>query len=98
MLVCLNCNPAKEADAQAFKLLGGANDDLERLDLFKRVVYLVNENYVEPQRIQPASMFMTVLKKLEEQIPEVRVLVPSPNLITLQVNRERLRGLLTAAR
>lgn len=89
-LVCFAFG-AHFACAQGLKLFGESGTDLDRLLLLKRVVYLVNENYVEPQRINAGDMFLGALKRLQEQIPEVRVVSPDSGSIDLIVNRERLK-------
>ncbi|MBI1948368.1 MAG: PDZ domain-containing protein [Deltaproteobacteria bacterium] len=54
-----------------------ADDDedyrLSSLRVFNRVVLLVKEQYVEPQRIRPKEMLVAALDSVEKYVPEVLV-------------------------
>jgi carboxyl-terminal processing protease len=49
------------------------NYDLTSLELFRRSVVQVKDNYVEPARINPKEMFVAALEAVEKQVPEVMV-------------------------
>lgn len=46
---------------------------LSSLRVFNRVVLLVKEQYVEPQRIRPKEMLLAALDSVEKNVPEVLV-------------------------
>jgi carboxyl-terminal processing protease len=46
---------------------------LSSLRVFNRVVLLVKEQYVEPQRIRPKEMLLAALDSVEKSVPEVLV-------------------------
>src|SRR5438105_14504756 len=46
---------------------------LSSLRAFNRVVLLVKEQYVEPQRIRPKEMLIASLDAVEKSVPEVLV-------------------------
>ena len=76
-------------EAQALKFFDDTKVDFKRLPVVKRVLYLLNERYVEPERIKASSMFVGALKKLEENLPEVRVVVPNGRSLIVTVNKHR---------
>ncbi|MFW6369309.1 MAG: S41 family peptidase, partial [Myxococcota bacterium] len=47
--------------------------DLSALRLISRVMHLVDENYVDPERISPREMLLGALDFIEKSIPEVLV-------------------------
>lgn len=46
---------------------------LSELRIFNRVVLLIKEQYVEPERIKPREMLSAILKVVEVEIPEVLI-------------------------
>ena len=49
------------------------NYDLASLDVFRKAIVQIRDNYVEPQRIQPREMFVAALGAVEKQVAEVMV-------------------------
>lgn len=47
--------------------------DLTQLELFRKVVVYVKDNYVDPRRIEPKEMFLSALESIEKQTAEVLV-------------------------
>ncbi len=91
LVVGLLLSLSSPSPVRAVSLFGEASSNLKRLPLLKRVLYLVQENYVDPKRIDAGVMFVSALKRLQAQIPEVRVLSPDSSSVILMVNRQRLR-------
>ncbi len=50
-----------------------ANYDLASLDIFRKAIVQIKDNYVEPQRINPKEMFVSALNAVEKQVAEVMV-------------------------
>ncbi|MBI5508733.1 MAG: PDZ domain-containing protein [Deltaproteobacteria bacterium] len=51
----------------------GAGYDLSAHQTLSRVVILIKENYVEPERIQPYPMLLAALDYIQKTVPEVMV-------------------------
>jgi carboxyl-terminal processing protease len=62
---------------------------LSSLRVFNRVVLLVKEQYVEPQRIRPREMLVAALEAVEKRVPEVLVESPEGDSIGIVVGDER---------
>jgi carboxyl-terminal processing protease len=60
---------------------------LSSLRVFNRVVLLVKEQYVEPQRIRPKEMLLAALDSVEKSVPEVLV-DETPNEAIVTVGTE----------
>ncbi len=72
--------------------------DLSALRLVSRVMFLVQENYVEPDRVDPREMLLGALDFIEKRIPEVLVDdtdAEEKNRVTLTVNRSTTHIALT---
>jgi carboxyl-terminal processing protease len=67
----------------------GKGDRLARLDTLGRVLYHIQESYVDPERVKPKAMFEKALDNLSGAVAEVRVLHPSPKKAVLLVDQER---------
>jgi carboxyl-terminal processing protease len=52
--------------------------DLASLDLFRKSIVMVKDQYVDPSRINPKEMFVASLEWVERQVPEVMVEPGSP--------------------
>lgn len=52
---------------------GASNYDLSAHQTLSRVILLIRENYVEPDRIKPYDMFLAALDYIQKTIPEVMV-------------------------
>jgi carboxyl-terminal processing protease len=50
-----------------------ANYDLSSHQTLSRVILLIRENYVEPDRIKPYEMFLAALDYIQKTVPEVMV-------------------------
>src|SRR3989440_5625376 len=55
------------------------NYDLASLDVFRRSIVQIKDNYVDPSRINPKEMFTSALEAVERQVAEVRVGVGGPS-------------------
>ena len=55
------------------------NYDLASLDVFRKSVVYVKDNYVDPNRIDPKGMFVSALEAVEKQVPEVMVEPGTPD-------------------
>src|SRR5437660_4548904 len=53
--------------------------DLASLDVFRRSIVQIKDNYVDPSRINPKEMFTSALEAVERQVAEVMVEVGGPN-------------------
>jgi carboxyl-terminal processing protease len=53
--------------------VSGAGYDLSAHQTLSRVVILIKENYVDPERIQPYQMFLAALDYIQKTVPEVMV-------------------------
>jgi carboxyl-terminal processing protease len=62
---------------------------LSSLRVFNRVVLLVKEQYVEPQRIHPREMLVAALEAVEKRVPEVLVEEPEGDSIGVVVGDVR---------
>ena len=54
------------------------NYDLASLDIFRKAIVQIKDNYVDPSRIQPKEMFTAALEAVERQVAEVMVEVGGP--------------------
>ncbi len=54
------------------------NYDLASLDVFRRSIVQIKDNYVDPSRINPKEMFTSALEAVERQVAEVMVEVGGP--------------------
>ena len=61
---------------------------LSSLRILNRVVLLVKEHYVEPERIKARDMLMSALEAVEKKVPEVLVDNPKGDRIRIQVGKE----------
>ncbi len=52
--------------------------DLASLDIFRRSIVQIKDNYVDPSRINPKEMFTSALEAVERQVAEVMVEVGGP--------------------
>lgn len=79
-------------DASAPARAAPKKDDnyrLSSLRVFNRVVLLVKEQYVEPERIAPKKMLVDALEAVEKQVPEVLVEETQENTLSVVVGNER---------
>ncbi len=54
------------------------NYDLASLDIFRKSIVQIKDNYVDPSRIQPKEMFRAALEAVERQVAEVMVEAGGP--------------------
>ena len=54
------------------------NYDLSSLDVFRKTIVQIKDNYVDPSRINPKEMFTSSLEAVERQVAEVMVEVGGP--------------------
>jgi carboxyl-terminal processing protease len=54
------------------------NYDLSSLDIFRKTIVQIKDNYVDPSRIDPKEMFTASLEAVERQVAEVIVKVGGP--------------------
>src|SRR5713226_3560834 len=52
--------------------------DLASLDIFRRSIVQIKDNYVDPSRINPKEMFTSALEAVERQVAEVMIEVGGP--------------------
>src|SRR5712691_9155588 len=52
--------------------------DLASLDVFRRSIVQIKDNYVDPSRINPKEMFTSALEAVERQVAEVMIEVGGP--------------------
>ena len=64
------------------------NYDLASLDVFRKTIVQIKDNYVDPSRINPKEMFTAALEAVERQVAEVMVEVGGPPCDDRAVNRE----------
>src|SRR5256714_10110668 len=64
------------------------NYDLASLDVFRRSIVQIKDNYVDPSRINPKEMFTSALEAVERQVAQVMVEVGGPPCDDRAVNRE----------
>ena len=64
--------------------------DLSAHQTLSRVILLIRENYVDPQRVSPYDMFLAALDNIEKSIPEVIVDdTVAPKRLTVSVGATR---------
>src|SRR6266436_7499195 len=71
--------------------------DLASLDIFRRSIVQIKDNYVDPTRINPKEMFTSALEAVERQVAEVMVEVGGPSCSDRAVNREPGTSMIGAA-
>src|SRR5947208_8060933 len=54
------------------------NYDLASLEVFRKTIVQIKDNYVDPSRISPKEMFTSALEAVERQVAEVMVEVGGP--------------------
>ena len=59
------------------------NYDLSSLDIFRKTIVQIKDNYVDPSRIDPKEMFTASLEAVERQVAEVIVKVGGPPTSTI---------------
>jgi carboxyl-terminal processing protease len=64
------------------------NYDLASLDVFRKTIVQIKDNYVDPSRINPKEMFTAALEAVERQVAEVMVEVGGPPCDDRPANRE----------
>src|SRR5205823_9505649 len=64
------------------------NYDLASLDVFRKTIVQIKDNYVDPSRIQPKEMFTAALEAVERQVAEVMVEVGGPPCDDKPANKE----------
>src|SRR5438067_9642986 len=64
------------------------NYDLASLDVFRKTIVQIKDNYVDPSRINPKEMFTASLEAVERQVAEVMVEVGGPPCDDRLLNRE----------
>ena len=62
--------------------------DLASLDIFRRSIVQIKDNYVDPSRINPKEMFTSALEAVERQVAEVMVEVGGPACSDQGLRRE----------
>src|SRR5437667_9366644 len=62
--------------------------DLASLDVFRRSIVQIKDNYVDPSRINPKEMFTSALEAVERQVAEVMVEVGGPPCDDKPANKE----------
>ena len=70
--------PFRARDAMAAVEPKDKNYDLASLDIFRKSIVQIKDNYVDPSRIQPKEMFTAALEAVERQVAEVMVEVGGP--------------------
>ena len=66
--------PLRAHDAQAaVDPQNDKNYDLASLDVFRKTIVQIKDNYVDPTRINPKEMFTASLEAVERQVAEVMV-------------------------
>jgi len=78
---------AREAQA-AIDSQKDKNYDLANLEVFKKTVVQIKDNYVDPSRISPKEMFTSALEAVERQVAEVMIEVGGPPCDDRPANRE----------
>src|SRR6195256_6170882 len=64
------------------------NYDLASLEVFRKTIVQIKDNYVDPSRISPKEMFTSALEAVERQVAEVMVEVGGPPCDDRPANRE----------
>src|SRR5690348_16741282 len=81
--------PLRARDAlAAVESLKDKNYDLSSLDVFRKTIVQIKDNYVDPSRINPKEMFTAALEAVERQVPEVMVDVGGPPCDDKPANKE----------
>ena len=62
--------------------------DLASLDVFRKTIVQIKDNYVDPSRINPKEMFTASLEAVERQVAEVMVEVGGPPCDDKPANKE----------
>lgn len=65
--------PASASAAESRSRVKKDGYDLSQMEVFRRVVIYVKDNYVDPERINPREMFLSALEAVEKQTAEVMV-------------------------
>ncbi len=95
-------NPTPELETKAESAVASSNGaapgssgffnsgyDLASHQTLSRVMLLVRENYVDPDRVKPREMFLAALDYVEKSVPEVIVQEElSKNRLTVQVGKQ----------
>lgn len=64
---------ASPNDARPAVATKGKDYDLSSLEIFRKVVVYIKDNYVDPKRIDPKEMFVAALEAVEKSTAEVMV-------------------------
>ncbi len=81
--------PFRARDAlAAVEPLKDKNYDLASLDIFRKSIVQIKDNYVDPSRIQPKEMFTAALEAVERQVAEVMIEVGGPQCDDTSGKRE----------
>src|SRR5437016_13474380 len=64
------------------------NYDLASLEVLRKSIVQIKDNYVDPARISPKEMFTSALEAVERQVAEVMVEVGGPPCDDRPANRE----------
>jgi carboxyl-terminal processing protease len=64
------------------------NYDLASLDVFRKTIVQIKDNYVDPSRINPKEMFTASLEAVERQVAELMVEVGGPPCDDKPANKE----------
>ena len=81
--------PLRARDAfAAVESLKDKNYDLASLDVFRKTIVQIKDNYVDPSRINPKEMFTAALEAVERQVAEVMVEVGGPPCDDKAANKE----------
>jgi carboxyl-terminal processing protease len=82
-------SPLKAREAQAaVDPKSDKNYDLASLDVFRKTIVQIKDNYVDPSRIKPKEMFTAALEAVERQVAEVMVEVGGPPCDDRPANKE----------
>ncbi len=87
LLISLVALPGDRAHA-AVEPQKDKNYDLASLDVFRRTIVQIKDNYVDPSRINPKEMFTASLEAVERQVAEVMVEVGGPPCDDKPANKE----------
>lgn len=63
----------------------GIVSKISELRIFNRVILLVKENYVEPERFDPKAMLLAALRGIEQRVPELVITELPKESISVQV-------------
>jgi carboxyl-terminal processing protease len=78
----------RPADAAAAVDPKDRNYDLASLEVLRKSIVQIKDNYVDPSRINPKEMFTSALEAVERQVAEVMVEVGGPNCSDQSPRRE----------